>query len=72
MITEEEMFKLEFERDGDIRHYEAVCPHCFQEQRDSWEYEMRDGEERTVSCQNCDKEFEISCSISVYYTSSLN
>lgn len=50
---------------------EIVCPHCFFEHIDSWEWsrDMADGDSKTVECESCGKEFEFLLEIEVTYSS---
>lgn len=44
--------------------YNIICPHCFYEDRDSWECGMGDGDHDIKYCGKCDKQFEVYCEIS--------
>ncbi len=68
LTSSQQIFKNEFDSDGDIRNYEAVCPYCFVENDDTWEKNLRDGETVNATCDNCNKEFQITCDITVSYT----
>jgi len=47
---------------------EIVCPYCGIKFSDSWEYHDSDGE--VISCQVCDKQFNLTIDHSVDYTTS--
>lgn len=48
---------------------EIVCPLCKHKFSDSWEYEL-DGDDSTeVECENCGKDFLVTISVTVNYTS---
>lgn len=44
-----------------------TCPYCDWEDRDSWEFDEDDG---IVTCGNCEKEFNVSRMVEVFYSSS--
>lgn len=46
----------------------VVCPFCFNEDEDAWEYTLSDGDSSVISCPNCDKDFQVECSIRTIYT----
>jgi transcription elongation factor Elf1 len=46
----------------------VVCPFCFQEDVDAWEYNMSDGDSTVVTCGECEQEFQLECSVSIDYT----
>jgi transcription elongation factor Elf1 len=48
-----------------------TCPHCGYAERDSWEVDFGPGLEgdTEVQCGKCEKIFEVSRQIDVYYTS---
>ncbi len=48
---------------------EIVCPHCGRQFTDSWEFNMDDGEEIDVECRYCEKEFVVTCDVTVTYSS---
>jgi hypothetical protein len=48
---------------------EMVCPHCGEEQSDSWELEP-DDECGEVTCQSCDKEFCVTVDRKTTYSTS--
>jgi DNA-directed RNA polymerase subunit RPC12/RpoP len=50
---------------------EPVCPHCGHKMRDAWELGSSDGEENTVECGKCDKEYVVITHISVSYSTSI-
>ena len=52
---------LEFNRN-------AICPYCSYENLDSWELHMNDGDEENTDCKKCGKEFKVSCTITVTYS----
>ena len=45
------------------------CPHCGYENPDSWELGGEDGYEDIITCGSCEKEFNMSVSVSVTYSS---
>jgi len=46
----------------------AICPYCGYEHKDSWEYNLSDGESIITECHNCDKSFLIGCDIIITYS----
>lgn len=61
--------KKNLEAYGEITDSAPICPFCFQEDVDAWEYNLRDGDSTAVSCGECENVFQVECSISVNYTS---
>lgn len=61
-------FQRQLDVNGEIDSDVAVCPHCFHEYEDSWEYQMCDGETSTKTCEACDKPFNVTMTIKVTYT----
>jgi uncharacterized Zn-finger protein len=45
-----------------------VCPFCFNEDEDAWEYNLNDGDTTEISCPNCDQKMSVECSISIDFT----
>jgi len=45
-----------------------VCPYCGHEDEDSWEYNMRDGDEEEIICDVCWGIFRATCDVSVTYS----
>ena len=45
-----------------------VCPHCGDENGDSWELAMKDGEHEIQDCGSCNEQFEVYCDISISYS----
>jgi DNA-directed RNA polymerase subunit RPC12/RpoP len=48
---------------------DITCPYCGYKDRDSWEHHMRDGDTEEIECGQCEKTFDVSCDVSVTYTS---
>lgn len=48
----------------------VVCPYCFYEDYDAFEYNLGDGENRLDYCPNCNKMLIIECRITVTFISS--
>jgi uncharacterized Zn-finger protein len=48
----------------------AICPHCGNEHRDAWEWDLGGGieGEGEVNCEECDKEFSVSRMVEITYT----
>ena len=44
-----------------------VCPHCGEEDENSWEYELGDGDAERIAC-GCGFEFIATCHISRTYS----
>ena len=66
-----DMRKEEYEENGEVWDDEIVCPHCFCQFSDSWEYDLNHTpeEDREVSCQKCDEKFICMVEITVRYRS---
>ena len=47
------------------------CPYCDTEYGDAWELGMNDSDYLILECPNCEKEYEVSCCVSVTYTSNV-
>ncbi len=45
-----------------------ICPYCFNQDEDAWEYNLNDGDLTEISCPNCDVKHLAECSIRVTYT----
>lgn len=56
--------------DEDVTEDEIKCPYCDATKEDSWEQNMCDGEEKIITCDACEKDFDCSCSIIILYTTS--
>lgn len=54
---------------GEITDSAVVCPFCFTEDEDAWEYNLSNGDSTVVSCGECNQDFQVECSILVDYTS---
>jgi transcription elongation factor Elf1 len=51
--------------------YDAIiCPWCNDQDDDSWEYNMRDGDATVINCQICDQKMRVECSVTVLYSTS--
>ena len=61
-ITQLEYYR-EITTDGMI-----VCPFCFNQDEDAWEYNLNDGDLSKIDCPNCDQKFHVECSVSIKYT----
>lgn len=46
----------------------AICPHCGGVDHDTWEHGMNDDESMETQCGYCDKEYLITCSFDISYT----
>lgn len=68
MSDKSEKHKKNLEAYGEITDSAVVCPFCFKEDEDAWEYNLRDGDSTVVICGECEEEFQVVCSISVDYT----
>jgi uncharacterized Zn-finger protein len=44
---------------------EIVCPYCGYEYSDSWEF---DGDDSSIDCEQCGKEFDYSRIVDICYT----
>jgi len=47
---------------------EPRCPYCGTEVGDAWELNLDDGDSSMHECDDCGKEFKITASISISYT----
>ena len=68
----EELRKAQFEDDGEIwNDDEIVCPYCFFEFSDSWEYKVHRNleSEDEVECQKCGKKFTCYSECTISYRS---
>ena len=61
-------YEAELKAYGEIADSLVVCPHCFQEDEDAWEYNLPDGGSTEVTCGGCERKFHVACSITVDYT----
>lgn len=61
-------YEAEFKTYLEISDSLAICPYCFQEDEDAWEYNLGDGASTEVTCGGCERKFRVQCSISVDYT----
>lgn len=49
---------------------DLVCPHCGYSHGDSWMFQGQSGEENSVGCMSCDKEFFYVTNVEVTFSSS--
>ena len=64
-----EKHKKNLEVYGEITDSTIVCPHCFLEDDDCFEYRIGDGQEVEIDCGDCLRKFLVSKDIMVDYTS---
>jgi len=69
LLRMNENYKRQLEYTGEILESCVICPFCFKEDEDAWEYNLRDGDSTVVICGECEQEFQLECSISVNYIS---
>jgi len=50
----------------------ATCPHCGHEDQNSSELDLNDGDEMITECPKCGKEYNVSCTITVTYSTEKN
>lgn len=67
-MTESDYKKI-LEDSGEITDSIIVCPLCFYEEHDCWEFPLRDGKEIKIQCAECNGEYLASMCIDVEYTS---
>jgi len=46
-----------------------TCPHCGYKDRNTWEWDMSDGDQCDIKCGSCEKSFSVLCSVSRTFTS---
>ena len=50
---------------------DPVCPKCGRIEHDAWEYHLADGDKAESKCESCGTKYEITCCISVDYSTKI-
>jgi len=58
----------EYAEFNQIRDTTLVCPHCFKEDDDWWEYRWKDGDIEDIECGYCEKTFEVQLEVQYQLT----
>lgn len=48
---------------------EITCPWCGHKANNSWQLHLWDGDEDEIECGECDRNFTVTCSVTIDYTS---
>lgn len=69
MRDKTEYYEGLLESDGFISETDSIiCPHCFHEEKDDYDYRSSAPfKKREVSCECCEKDFEVDCEIDVIF-----
>lgn len=46
-----------------------ICPYCKHKDLEYWELDWRDGDIKIIECEHCEKEYQVSLSISYNFIS---
>lgn len=58
------------EDDGEVESQTFLrCPYCGHQHQIDWEDGIHDGDSHTITCSECDKDYEITTRIEFYFTS---
>lgn len=69
LTQQQQDFSNSLKQWGDITHHRIVCPHCFEEMSDSWEYgDGGESDSEQTECGHCGQPFMWERDIQVSYT----